>query len=211
MESSEALDALSVNIKYGQSNSFRPFGSCLNLRNYRSYGEGLSPEEEALLQRREKLIKLQTLYKLQFIRLRDKLRTKHRKFLKAQKKQLQRLVEAMTEESNNSTMAIEPPEKPTTGMSTSVSSSSTSGTATSDKGAALDHYQHFKHSKPRLVANAERKQKKLEEQDETKKTLKTCTSEDCQGKCLPLTEYCYARKYLFLLRFVKTSLVLPVP
>ncbi len=163
--------------------------------------EGISEEEEALLTRREKLIQLQSLYRLQTIRLRDKLKTKHRKFVKNQKKELQQLLDSLAADEMSNSITNN-----NNNNTSSSSSKDAGGAGVGGDSSLLDQYQHFKHSKPRMAVTTERKQKKLEKQDESKKTLKTCTYEECGGKCLPLTDYCYARMYMLLLSIYLSNL-----
>lgn len=133
-------------------------------------------EEEVIMRRKQKIKKLLKLYKLQFHRLKDMLRTKHRKFLK--KKQLlekrtresKRILKDPEARKQQKLMQQYPPLK-----------------------QAENQVKFISKEKKRRRSNDERKGQVITAPFEL--TLKkTCSIDRCKGKCMPLTEYCYARE-----------------
>jgi len=120
-------------------------------------------EEEVIIRRKQKIKKLLKLYKMQFHRLQDTLRNKHRKFIK--KKQL------LEKRSRESKRLLKDPE--------------------ARKQQKLMHQYHpLKHAENQVKYIS--KEKKRRRPNDERKGQKTCTFERCKGKCMPLTNYCYA-------------------
>ena len=109
------------------------------------------------------------LYKGQFRRIRDTLRAKHRAFIKLKQR----------------------------GEEDKLFVTDAQKAELRKKRKQLEAHPHVKHSKSVKELKAELKNKKKAQLEEAKQ--RTCTFSGCKTNCMPLTNFCYARKSYFLL------------
>lgn len=134
-------------------------------------------EEELVRRRRDKLKRLHRLYKAQFHRFYDILKTKHRKFIKAQQK---------LDRSTDINSQMSSPKDSTNNANKEEGSKD--GSSKQKRDVLLKHYHHIKHAKIKPTL------KEMQKGPYKEKKKKICAAEHCKAKTMLLTDYCFNRK-----------------